>query len=145
MGPLDSSEPETRAFCPSALSTLGLGVEPGPSGSAKLLLSREPGDASNPVSGSAGASPSRGRRTPKSSIDGDLAMKTTDPSGLKRHGSVEYPQYCPPGKPSNGTASRLDSSPPKPTSPDKSVESQYRDKVQHEMARMGLEPTTRGL
>ena len=55
-----------------ALSTLGFGVEPGPPGRAKLLLSREPGDTPTRVSGSAGASPSRGWRIPKSRLDGAL-------------------------------------------------------------------------
>ncbi len=49
---------------------LRLGVEPGPRGRAKLRLSREPGDASTRSRGLAGASPSRGERTPKSSLDG---------------------------------------------------------------------------
>ena len=52
-----------------ALSTLSIGGEAGPRGRAKLLLSREPGDASTRSSGSAGASPSRGRRTIKLRLD----------------------------------------------------------------------------
>ena len=46
-------------------SRLRIGVEPGPSGRAKLLLSREPGDTLSGRCGSAGASPSRREANPK--------------------------------------------------------------------------------
>ncbi len=63
---------------PSVPSTLDLGVEPGPRGRAKLLLSRESGEASTRSRGSAGASPSRGRRTTKSSLDGPLGTEDAE-------------------------------------------------------------------
>ncbi len=63
----------SRTRRPSASSTLSFGVEPGPPGRAKLLLSREPGGVSTRSRGLAGASPSRGKRTLRASIGDALA------------------------------------------------------------------------
>ncbi len=46
-------------------------------GRAKLLLSRELGETLTRVSGSAGASPSRGWRIPNPNLEGALAESTT--------------------------------------------------------------------
>ena len=60
-----------------ARSSLDFGVEPVPRGRAQLRLSREPGDTSTRSRGSAGASPSPCKRTPKSSIDGALVSSVS--------------------------------------------------------------------
>ncbi len=73
----------------SASSTLGFRVEPVPPGRAKLLLSREPGDTSTRSRGSAGASPSRGRRTPKSRLDGPLDRSVSE--GNSGEGRIRSP------------------------------------------------------